>query len=419
MKPGTFVILSLLFVASAAGTVSAQTQDAFFRDDLLQDIRLRISARDWQTLKANAELNTYYPADLTWNGITVRNVGIRSRGNTTRNGVKPGLRVDINRYLSDQEFLGLKAFALDNAYSDASLVHESVTMKLFAKIGLPAPREAHARLFVNNEYAGVYVIIESIDRTFIAHSFGAAEANVERGGYLFEYQWTRPYGFEYLGSSLEPYAELFTPKTRDTDSMSAVYGPLRDMVRTINDDSSADLSATREHLDVPEVLKYLAIEAFVAEIDGLVGEWDLHNFYLYRFRDGRPAQMIPWDKDSTFSSLDHPIDYHLDLNVLVARAMAVPELRRLYLDTLTACATLADEPGLSDPRGWLEREIDSEISLISTAVAADPVIPFSLDQFEGEADRLRQFGRVRSSFVRCQVANSLDSSSPPQACSAE
>ena len=83
MKPGTFVISSLLFVASAAGTVSAQTQDAFFRDDLLQDIRLTISARDWQTLKANAELNTYYPADLTWNGITVRNVGIRSRGNTT------------------------------------------------------------------------------------------------------------------------------------------------------------------------------------------------------------------------------------------------------------------------------------------------------------------------------------------------
>jgi spore coat protein H len=117
MKPGTFVILSLFFVASGTGTASAQTQDAFFQGDALQDIRLRISARDWQTLKANAELDTYYPADLTWNGITVRNVGIRSRGNTTRNGVKPGLRVDINRYLSDQEFLGLKAFALDNAYS--------------------------------------------------------------------------------------------------------------------------------------------------------------------------------------------------------------------------------------------------------------------------------------------------------------
>jgi CotH kinase protein len=170
---------------------------------------------------------------------------------------------------------------------------------------------------------------------------------------------------------------------------------------------------------VAEVVKYLAIEAFVAEIDGLVGEWGLHNFYMYRFRDGRPAQLIPWDKDSTFSGVDHPIDYHLDLNVLVARAMAVPDLRQLYLDTLTACAALAEEPGASDPRGWLEREIDSEISLISTAVAVDPVIPFPLEQFEAEADRLRQFGRARSSLVRCQVANSLDSSGPPQACSAE
>ena len=413
-------MIGLLFlVAFSADAASAQTQDAFFQGDSLQDIRLRISARDWQTLKANAGLDTYYPADLTWHGITARNIGIRSRGNTTRNGVKPGLRVDINRYLSDQEFLGLKAFALDNAYSDASLVHESVTMKLFAKMGLRAPREAHARLFVNNEYAGVYVIVESIDRAFVGHAFGAAEADVERGGYLFEYRWTRPYGFEDLGSSLEAYAELFTPKTRETDSMSAVYGGIRDMVRTINDDSSVDLSATREHLDVAEVVKYLAIEDFLGEIDGLVGEWGLHNFYLYRFRDGRPAQLIPWDKDSTFSSVDHSIDYHLDTNTLVARAMAIPELRRIYLDTLTACATLADEPGESDPRGWLEREIDREIGLISTAVASDPVVPFSLEEFEAEAIRLRQFGHLRSSLVRCQVANSLDPSGIPQACSAE
>jgi spore coat protein CotH len=419
MKSPTLVIVSFFLVACGAAVASAQTQDAFFQGDSLQDIRLMISARDWHTLKANAALDTYYPADLTWNGFTVRNVGVRSRGNTTRNGVKPGLRVDFNRYLSDQQFLGLKALALDNAYSDGSLTRESVTMKMFARMGLPAPREAHARLFVNNEYAGVYVIVESIDRTFVSRVFGTAEANVERGGYLFEYQWTRPYGFEDLGSSLEAYAELFTPKTRETDSMSAIYGAIRDMVRTINDDSSADLSATREHLDVAEFVKYLAIEDFLGETDGLVGEWGLHNFYLYRFRDGRPAQLIPWDKDSTFSSAEHPIDYHLDLNVLVARAMAVPELRRIYLDTLTACASVADQPGASDPRGWLEREIDREIGLISTAVAADPVVPFSLEQFEAEADHLRQFGRLRSSFVRCQVANSLDSSSPPQACSAE
>ena len=56
------MIVLLFFVAFSADSASAQTQDAFFQGDSLQDIRLRISARDWQTLKANAELDTYYPA---------------------------------------------------------------------------------------------------------------------------------------------------------------------------------------------------------------------------------------------------------------------------------------------------------------------------------------------------------------------
>ena len=146
-----------------------------------------MSSRDWQTLKARAAENTYYPADLTWNGVTVRNIGIRSRGSATRNGLKPGLRVDINRYVTNQEFLGLKAFSLDNMYSDSSLVRETVTMKMFERMKLPASREAHARVYVNNEYAGAYVVIEAVDRTFIERVFGAQEANVESGGYLFEY----------------------------------------------------------------------------------------------------------------------------------------------------------------------------------------------------------------------------------------
>ena len=114
-----------------ANVAFAQTQDDFFNGASLQEVRIVMSSRDWQTLKARAAENTYYPADLTWNGVTVRNIGIRSRGSATRNGIKPGLRVDINHYVTNQEFLGLKAFSLDNMYSDSSLVRETVTMMMF------------------------------------------------------------------------------------------------------------------------------------------------------------------------------------------------------------------------------------------------------------------------------------------------
>jgi hypothetical protein len=42
---------------------AADTQDDFFNDATLQDIHLNLNARDWETLKANDDENTYYPAD--------------------------------------------------------------------------------------------------------------------------------------------------------------------------------------------------------------------------------------------------------------------------------------------------------------------------------------------------------------------
>ena len=243
---GIRALRRLLLVAACCGIESiawAQTQDAFFSDDTVQEVRLAISSRDWQTLKDKADENTYYPADLTWKGVTVRNVGIRSRGSATRNGIKPGLKIDVNHYVSNQEFLGLKAFNLKNMYSDASVVRESVTMKMFARMGIPSPREAHARVYVNNDYAGIYVIVEAVDRTFISRAFGAPEGEVESGGYLFEFQHIASYDFGYLGSGLAAYAGFFKAQTRDTDSLVNIYAPLEEMIRTINE-SAPSMSAT-------------------------------------------------------------------------------------------------------------------------------------------------------------------------------
>ena len=110
--------LMALLILSVPAAAAAQTETDLFDDGALQEVRLVISGRDWQALKANSDENTYYPADLTWRGITVRNLGIRSRGSGTRNGVKPGLRVDVNHYLSNQDFLGLMSDEARSEWKD-------------------------------------------------------------------------------------------------------------------------------------------------------------------------------------------------------------------------------------------------------------------------------------------------------------
>lgn len=389
----------------------AQLQQDFFDDTTLQEVRLVLNSQDWATLKAKDDENTYYPADMTWKNVTVRNIGIRSRGSGTRNGIKPGLRVDFNRYLTNQEFLGMKALILDNGYSDPSTIRESVAMKLYAGVGLPAPREAHARLYVNNEYVGVYILVDSVDRTFITRLFGDAEGNTELGGFLYEYKWLFYWYLEYLGSDLSTYAGLFRPQTRDSDSLGTLFMPIEAMVRTINeapDDQFA--SAVGQYLDLTEFMKYLAVEQFTAEWDGFAGNWATNNFYLYRFRSNNVAQLIPWDRDHAFTFIDVPVTFRLDQNVLTRRALAVPALRQVFFDTLLQLATMAEATDPNDPRPWLEREVDRQYAMLTDAIAQDTLAPFTPDQSGTDAEFLLQFGHARAAYVRCDVARTLDPS---------
>jgi hypothetical protein len=69
---------------------------------VVQDIRLAINPRDWESLKEHFQENTYYPADFRWGPQVARGIGIRSHGTGSRSGVKPGLRLDFDKYSTDQ-----------------------------------------------------------------------------------------------------------------------------------------------------------------------------------------------------------------------------------------------------------------------------------------------------------------------------
>ena len=157
----------------APGKSSAQTTDDLFSKSTLQRVDLELHSADWAKLKENFQSNTFYPADFKWNGKTVFNVGIRSRGRGWRNANKPGLKVDFDKYSGNQKFLGLKSLVLDNLTQDPSGVHETVSMAFYERIGIPTPRETHVRLYVRGEFIGLYALVESVDKEFLARIYGS------------------------------------------------------------------------------------------------------------------------------------------------------------------------------------------------------------------------------------------------------
>ena len=401
------IVLALL---CAARTASAQA-DEFFDDSTVHELRLTLNSKDWSALKQNFKENIYYPAALQAQGVTVSNVGIRSRGLGSRSGTKPGLRVDMDRYNANQTFLGLKSFVLDNLVQDPSMLRERLAMAFFRRLGLPAPREAHARLFVNGTYVGLYAIVETIDKGFLGRTFGEdGHGGTENDGYLFEYDYTREYRFENLGSNYDDY-KIFEPKTHENDAAAKIWGPIVDMVKAIND--TPDAIFERElstYLDLTKFVNHIAIESFLAEDDGILGYAGLNNFYFYRFEDSKRSQFLAWDKDNTFHSLDADIMKGVNENVLARRTLAQPQYRNRYFQQLIDAANSAMEPdgeaqGNSNNRpGWLEREVTRMSAQIRAAGLADNFKPFGNNEFQSSMNDLLIFARERADLVKTQVS---------------
>ena len=409
----------------------AQTPDDLFNGDILHEIRIYIAPQDYDTFKQtnfecqDQEMRTlagevisplprvicWFPVEFHWkfNGkdVTLPQVGIESHGKGSRSNIKPSFKIDFSRYESRLTFLGLRYLVLRANTQDASQMHERVSMEFFRRMGIPAPREAHTRLYINNQYAGAYTIVEYVDPVFLQRNFGQVD------GYLYAYEWTFGWAFNYLGQESSSYSPLpFKPENNLTYFDPS---PIPYMVQAINQAPDPQFSAAVSlYLDLNAVFREIAAEEFMNEQDGLIGDFGLNNFFLYRFENTVRYTVIPWDKSNTFwTPIDRDIYDNFLTNVLTSRALtAAPDLIALFKDYVRQAAIIAGGPG-----GWLEQEITKEYNQVRQAVYDDPyklcypdptdpagaISPCSNDHFEAEVSYMVQFAQTRASIVLGQL----------------
>lgn len=394
MRMRTIVTIAVAGAAFAGAVpVAAQTAADLFDVSTLQEIRLSVNTRDLAALRAHTELNTYYTADLTWRGIRVRNVGIRSRGQGSRNPIKPGFRVDVAHYTTGQTFVGLSALILDNIWQDDSLIREKLAFEMFERMGQPAPRESFCRLYINNEYQGLYNITEEIDGTFARRVTG------ESDGIVFEYHWSADgiWRAEDLGS-IAAFKPKFEPRTHVLDADSTLYDPIVNLFHEVSGpDDAVWRSRVEQYLDLNQFVTHVGIEQFIAENDGILGYAGMNNFYLYRYQGTTKHRLFVWDKDNAFLFLDSPLPT-TDDNVLFRRAMTFPDLRDTYFSVLEQCA------GIAAADDFLSLEIDRLAGIIYDAARSDPKKQFGNDQWDAAVQFLRDFASRRPRQVLDDVA---------------
>jgi spore coat protein H len=397
LKLRLIACIAVTFAAVASRPVVAQTSEQLFDQSVLHEIRIFINARDLALLREHYTENTQYPADLHWGSVRVPNVAIRSRGFGTRSSKKLGLQIDFAHYASRQRFAGLKSLVLKNLLQDPSMVREPLAMAMFSRMGQPAPREAFCRLYINGIYEGLYVLVEDVDDQFLERTLGSG------AGYLFEFHRAAGrFNGEYLGNELGAYRPLFEARTHRLESDAALYGPISDLFRAVAQNTDfAWGSDMARHLDLPQFMTHVAIESFIAENDGILGHTGMNNFYLYRESSWSPHRLVVWDKDNSFLDATMPVLERWDQNEVMRRALMIPELRALFLQTLETCARLAAD-------GWWGAVLNNYAALVDAAAREDSRKPFANEQFDADIAHLRRFIQTRTTFVLEEVERLRD-----------
>jgi spore coat protein CotH len=371
----------------AGGAVYAA--DPMFNQAVLHDVRMVMDPADWRALRDNFLTNQYYAANISIDGELVQQAGVRSRGSGSRNEAKPGLKLDFNKFIKTQEFHGYKTLVLDNLTQDPALMRERLAFAVFEAMGIAAPQIAHARLTVNDEYWGVYTMVEPVSKPFLKERIG------QESGNLFDFEYVNAWDFSYLGPDAGTYVPApFQPQTNE-DKLDA--SGLVAFIRAISELPEATFSRDiASWIDTERFLTYLAVENALAEYDGFVGNFGVNNFYIYQYGGQNRFVFIPWDKETNLANDVWPVQRRIETTVLTRKLLADPAQQRTYLAAVRRAAGFVNDR-------WLGPKLEQAYSQIRESALTDTKKQVTNNEFELAVGGLRAVIGARERDILAQI----------------
>ena len=145
--------------------------DKIFNGDIIS-IEISADPDEWQTMLDNAMNEEYISADVTINGTTFSDVGIRPKGNNSLQMVNSSdsdrysFKIKFDEYIPDQTCYGLDMLILNNMIGDATYMKEYVTFDMMKSLGINTPYYGYSDISVNGEKWGLYFTLEAYNDSY-------------------------------------------------------------------------------------------------------------------------------------------------------------------------------------------------------------------------------------------------------------
>lgn len=368
---GITVFLNADVIGAALSQKSVGYEKLFEQDEVL-DIYIEVPKEDLESMMSNAEAEEYKSATVKVGGVTVENVGFRTKGNSTLKSVaksdsdRYSFRIKLDKYVKGQTLLGLDELVINNMYADASYMREYLSYEALRAQGVDVPMAAFANIYINRELFGFYLCVEALDESFLERSFG------DDSGSLYKQE---------QGSTLQ-YAEGSEyDKSELKSGEDETKTDLKNLIKVLNEMPTGEKGAIESVLDVDSALRYIAANTVLGNYDSYAGNFS-HNYYLYG-QEGK-FTVIPWDYnmsisgfgggDQTTIPIDEPV---MGVNIknlpLINNLLAVEEYKQKYHTYIKDYLTYLE---------GFDQRVTELAKIIRPYIIADPTKFVTMEQFE-------------------------------------
>ncbi len=474
------VLVTVLFMngsalgLTAAGAISFSYEDKLFDDSYVHTLNIEMD--DWDSFIETATSEEYSAADVTIDGETIHNVGIRGKGNTSLSTVSQldserySLKIEFDAYEDSNSYYGLDKLCLNNLIQDYTMMKDYLAYKLMGEFGASAPLVSFVYVTVNGEDWGLFLAVEAVEDSFLERNYGsnfgdlykpdtmsmgggrgngrdfdmddidfdeikmdfeAKAADTESGDSESEKKMPdfgggMPFGMGsndakliYSDDDYDSYSTIFnSAKTPiSTSDKNRLISALKSLNEGIENGDADEIASA---VNVDKVMRYMVVHNFLVNGDSYTGSM-IHNYYLYE-EDGL-LSMIPWDYNLAYgtfqandatSAINDPIDTPLQITE--------DSTDRPMFSWITSNDEYLEmyheyyQEFLDQfyTNGYLTELIDSTYNMIRDYVDKDPIKFCTTEEFDTAVETMQQFVSLRCESIQGQLDGTIPSTDAGQ-----
>lgn len=234
---------------------------------------------EFNSIYTNFKENKYIPVTIIYQGKTWKKVKLRIRGDSSRELPKKSLKLKFSK---ETPFItGATKINLNAEWYDKTYMAQYISSFLMKENGVTCFSSKHVPIYLNGEFYGIYLMIENIDKKFLAANFKSNSAVL--------YKATKD------GACFNDTSEvswLWEKKTRKKEASRADLQQLISEINKISEKESYEFY--RENFYYDKLITQVALNILLGNKSTYY-----HNYYMLHDVKESKWEMLPWDMDKT------------------------------------------------------------------------------------------------------------------------